>query len=156
MLTSLLLYASCVQSNPALRRMFMIKTAHGGWRLPHTGELCCKRPALATTLENSEYTNTYIHQLYVYTGLCMYTSMRMYRCILTQCLSLLCISCVIYTTDSIYSLYGRLKTRCSMQTFQQNGHKGVSSFKPSCKSHVCCYLLLPCSCCSGSWLPLPA
>eukprot|EP00878_Enallax_costatus_P018979 GHUV01020007.1.p1 GENE.GHUV01020007.1~~GHUV01020007.1.p1 ORF type:complete len:457 (+),score=130.97 GHUV01020007.1:1014-2384(+) len=29
----------------------MIKTANNSWRLPHIGELCCRRPALADTLD---------------------------------------------------------------------------------------------------------
>eukprot|EP00775_Hariotina_reticulata_P002395 gene2395-2699_t len=39
-----------IASSPELREAFMIQTANGTWRLPHVGELCCKRPKLADTL----------------------------------------------------------------------------------------------------------
>lgn len=32
----------------------MVQGADGRWRMPHIGELCCKRPALADTLDKSE------------------------------------------------------------------------------------------------------
>jgi hypothetical protein len=45
----------CVlQSIPAMREAFLVKAANGSWRLPRIGELCCRRPQLAQTLDNSE------------------------------------------------------------------------------------------------------
>jgi gamma-glutamyltranspeptidase len=40
-----------VKRNPALREAFLIPDGAGGWRAPVEGELCCRRPALADTLE---------------------------------------------------------------------------------------------------------
>jgi hypothetical protein len=40
-----------VKASPALREAFLIPDGAGGWRPPAAGELCCRRPALADTLE---------------------------------------------------------------------------------------------------------
>jgi hypothetical protein len=43
-----------LQSIPEMREAFLIKAANGSWRLPRIGELCCRRPKLAQTLDKSE------------------------------------------------------------------------------------------------------
>ncbi|WIA36576.1 hypothetical protein OEZ86_007868 [Tetradesmus obliquus] len=40
-----------IQSIPAMREAFLIKAGNGSWRLPRIGELCCRRPQLAETLD---------------------------------------------------------------------------------------------------------
>jgi hypothetical protein len=48
-----------LQSIPEMREAFLIKTANGSWRLPRIGELCCRRPKLAQTLDKSECCSAY-------------------------------------------------------------------------------------------------
>ncbi|KAF8065580.1 GGT2 [Scenedesmus sp. PABB004] len=43
--------AARIAASPGLREAFMVPTPGGGWRLPRVGELCCKRPRLADTLD---------------------------------------------------------------------------------------------------------
>eukprot|EP00879_Flechtneria_rotunda_P013855 GHRR01014471.1.p1 GENE.GHRR01014471.1~~GHRR01014471.1.p1 ORF type:complete len:716 (+),score=228.03 GHRR01014471.1:397-2544(+) len=43
--------AKRLQADVALREAFFIKGSNGRWRLPRVGELCCKRPKLADTLD---------------------------------------------------------------------------------------------------------
>lgn len=40
-----------VMNRTALRETFMVQEEDGSWRVPAVGELCCRRPLLADTLE---------------------------------------------------------------------------------------------------------
>lgn len=47
----------CLQANKGLREAFLINEPGQGWRAPQVGELCCKRPKLAKTLDRSKFSS---------------------------------------------------------------------------------------------------